>query len=260
MTPPLLLRGARQLLTLRDAEEPRRGARMQELGIVPDGSLLAINGLIEEVGSTRRVVNLSKARGAAVMDASGCVVLPGFVDALVDIPMTGQAAPFLEHGTTALRCRNAPGKVLRYLKKLPWLDVAEARAEVAGLDILSPLGAASVAVRERIDAGEAIALATAFDGCGVRTHNMQAAIALACLYMGLTAAEAITAATINAAHAIGLAGVIGSLDPGKQADVIVLQAPDYRQIPYHFGENLVRAVIKKGRVVYQRGERTWDGV
>jgi imidazolonepropionase len=77
---------------------------------------------------------------------------------------------------------------------------------------------------------------------------MQFAIALACRNLRLTPAQAIVAATINAAAAIGRAKRIGSLEPGKQADLIILSVSDYRHIGYRFGGNLVQTVIKKGRV------------
>jgi imidazolonepropionase len=77
---------------------------------------------------------------------------------------------------------------------------------------------------------------------------MQFAIALACRYLRLTPAQAIAAATINAAAAIARADRIGSIEPGKQADLIILSVPDYRHLGYRFGINLVQTVIKKGRV------------
>jgi len=77
---------------------------------------------------------------------------------------------------------------------------------------------------------------------------MQFAIALACRYMGLTPAQAIAAATINSAHAIRRSDRIGSLEEGKQADLLVLSVPDYRHLGYRFGTNLVKQVIKRGRV------------
>ena len=77
---------------------------------------------------------------------------------------------------------------------------------------------------------------------------MQFAIALACRYLKLTPAQAIVAATLNAATAIGQADKVGSLEVGKQADLIVLDVPDYRHLGYRFGGNLVRTVIKKGEV------------
>jgi imidazolonepropionase len=78
---------------------------------------------------------------------------------------------------------------------------------------------------------------------------MQFVIALACRYLRLTPAQAIAAATINAAAALGRAGQIGSLEAGKQADLIVLGVDDYRHLGYRFGANLVETVVKKGQVV-----------
>jgi imidazolonepropionase len=73
-------------------------------------------------------------------------------------------------------------------------------------------------------------------------------ISLACRFLGLTPAQAITASTINAAHAIRRADTIGSLETGKQADLLILGVPDYRHLGYRFGSNLVRQVVKRGRV------------
>ena len=79
-------------------------------------------------------------------------------------------------------------------------------------------------------------------------ESMQFVIALACRNLKLTPAQAIAAATINAAHAIQRADQIGSIEPGKQADLLVLSVPDYRQLGYRFGTNLVKQVIKRGKV------------
>jgi imidazolonepropionase len=78
---------------------------------------------------------------------------------------------------------------------------------------------------------------------------MQFAMALACRYMKITPAQAVAAATINAAAAINRQERIGSIEEGKQADMIILSEPDYRQLAYRFGINLVERVIKKG-VIY----------
>jgi imidazolonepropionase len=71
--------------------------------------------------------------------------------------------------------------------------------------------------------------------------------------MRMTPAEAIAAATINGAHALGRASRLGSLETGKQADLCIMDVEDYRQIPYFFGMNHCRMAIKKGKIVYQRG-------
>ena len=79
-------------------------------------------------------------------------------------------------------------------------------------------------------------------------------LSLACSQMGMTPAEAISAATINGAHALGRADRVGSIEAGKQADLVICNVPDYREIPYHFGVNLVEMTIKRGRVLYQQAE------
>ena len=72
--------------------------------------------------------------------------------------------------------------------------------------------------------------------------------------MGLSVAEAITAVTLNAAAAIGRADELGSIEDGKCADMVVLEAPNYRHIVYHYGVNPVRHVIKNGRIVVRDGQ------
>ena len=100
-----------------------------------------------------------------------------------------------------------------------------------------------------LEAGGALALATDCNPGTCWCESMQMVIALACRYMGLTQAQALAAATLNAAHAIGRGSEIGSLEPGKQADILVLTEDDYRMLGYRFGVNLVETVIKRGRVV-----------
>jgi imidazolonepropionase len=97
-------------------------------------------------------------------------------------------------------------------------------------------------------AGGMLALATDCNPGTAWNESMQFAIALACRYMGLTPAQAIAASTINAAHAIRRADRVGSLEPGKQADLLILSVPDYRHLGYRFGTNLVKQVIKRGGV------------
>jgi len=78
----LLVRGARQLLTLRGPAGPRRGPQMKDLGVIPDGAILIVDGVIRESGPARRVENLAAARGATELDVAGKVVIPAFVDPL----------------------------------------------------------------------------------------------------------------------------------------------------------------------------------
>ena len=96
----VLVRGARQLLTLQGSEHPRRGGSLGELSIVADGAILIRGCAIIEVGTSRRVENLKDARGAREIDATGRVVMPGFVDACAQLV---QVQPRLDAYESMLR-------------------------------------------------------------------------------------------------------------------------------------------------------------
>jgi imidazolonepropionase len=102
--------------------------------------------------------------------------------------------------------------------------------------------------REILAAGGILALATDLNPGTAWCENMQFVIALACRYLKLTPAQALAAATINAAYAIQRHNRIGSLEPGKQADLLILSVFDYRHLAYRFGGNLVETAIKKGHL------------
>ncbi|HET9906055.1 MAG TPA: imidazolonepropionase [Anaerolineales bacterium] len=99
-----------------------------------------------------------------------------------------------------------------------------------------------------IEADAILALATDCNPGTSWNESMQFVIALACRTMKLTPAQAIAAATINSAHAIRRSDLIGSIEVGKQADLLILSVPDYRHLGYRYGTNLVRQVIKRGKV------------
>jgi imidazolonepropionase len=103
--------------------------------------------------------------------------------------------------------------------------------------------------KQILAAGGALALATDCNPGTCWCESMQMVIALACRYMGLTQAQALVAATLNAAYAIGRGSEIGSLEHGKQADVLILDTANYRQLGYRFGINLIETVIKQGKVI-----------
>jgi imidazolonepropionase len=105
--------------------------------------------------------------------------------------------------------------------------------------------------RRLIQAGAAVALATDFNPGTSPTVNMQFILALACSAMRMTPAEAISAATINAACAVRRADRLGSLEPGKQADLIVMSVDDYRKIPYYCGWNHCAMTVKRGKIIYR---------
>jgi imidazolonepropionase len=369
----VLLRGARQLVTLRGEHRPRQGAEMQNLGIIQDGALLIVDGVIREVGPSRRVERLAEARKAAEIDASGKVVLPGFIDCLAQ-PLHPVVTPdefearcrngslpaavegkrpgpqrlatdgprrlrqFLQHGTLTAAAGNACGdddrtslKTLRAIRELgtplaltpvlavgggnstglltriwqeqlarlatidagecpassrelalavrklgfalrirgdarlaveigaclaydgePWTRETVAAVRDAGIvwaarpgaDLLAGLRCAPV--RERIDEGLAVALATGFGIGGCPVASLPTVMSLACLNLGLRPAEAITAITINAAFALNAADRKGSLAPGKWADLVVLDAADYRELASRMGADIVHSSFVRG--------------
>jgi imidazolonepropionase len=394
---------------------------MRELGIIEDGALLIENGTVASVGSSRRIENLSEAKRAREVDATGRVVMPGFVDShthlvcgpprLRDYEMRISGASYQEigeagggilhsmrsirsasskrlvweakrylhlmgaYGTTTVEAKSGYG--LDHASELKILRVLEACALEQPLDVLSTylgahvvppeyqdrpddyvdwmcramlpqvrrrklatfadvycergaftleqsrrylsaargfgfrlkvhadqfsqsggtqlgieMGAVSVDHLEQagaeeaaalsqsgtiatllpgsvfhlglerypparllLDSGCAVALATDFNMGTSPTFSMPMVLSLACARMRMTPAEAISASTINGAHALGMAGRVGSLEFGKQADLLVLEASDYRELPYFFGSNPVAQVIKKGRVIVPRPEK-----
>ncbi len=103
--------------------------------------------------------------------------------------------------------------------------------------------------RRMIDDGLAVALGTDLNPGSSPVHSMPVIMSLACTDLKMTPAEVLTAATVNAAYAIDKGDKIGSLAPGKLADVVIWDAEDYREIPYWFGKNLVHTVFKNGHEV-----------
>ena len=405
------------MLTLVGAGGPRRGTAMRELGMIQDGAVLIVDGKISHVGPARRVERLAEAREAFEIDASGKVVMPGFVDcntqllggparmdeyesqikgyaadaremALDDVRLVRgyskqrmelearkQVRQIVRHGTTTLDAKSGCGldeatelKALRVLEGLDerplrisrsyfgaaatprelegnpeeyvdWLvekmlptvkarrlsqfvDVAcgteggftaaqsrrlLATARALGFAIRVQTGACAAAAgavgvaldlqatsidgltaasepeiaalsagktiatllpgrtfqagqdrqppaRALIDAGVAVALGTGFDGSASPSCSVPMMMSLACSQMRMTPAEAVTAATHNAACVLGAGGRFGSLEWGKEADLILLQTGDYRELSFRFGMNLVAMVIRQGEQIFPRLE------
>jgi imidazolonepropionase len=370
---------------------------LNEIGLIPDGALLIRDGVLLEVGATRRLENLAEARGAEDVNAAGRVVMPGFVDSHTHVMFPPPGAEGLEqaarliratngqrlemrargylqsmarHGATTVEVKTGCGpdesaetkilRVLAALKRDP-LDVIptfqfrlpsngedgiEPAADAVFRDLMPKLkrrrlarfadlaweggperheyylrfltaarrlgfackvhadeeapraaitaavehfavsvdhlehataddapllagsctiatllpgasfhsGGPSAPARALIDSGAAVALATNFNPGHTPTLNPQTVVALASMQLGLTAAEAISAATINGAHALGRASRTGSLEPGKLADVLILNASDYRDLARDFGGNLVHQTMKRGEFIYTEGE------
>ncbi len=129
-----------------------------------------------------------------------------------------------------------------------------AMAERGVVATLLPLTAFSLRekyarAREMIDAGCIVALATDFNPGSSFTASVPLLFALACIYMKLTPEEAVTAFTINSAAALGREGITGSIDVGKQGDLVLLQFPSYKFLPYYVGMNIVDKVVKRGKIV-----------
>jgi imidazolonepropionase len=392
---------------------------MRELGIIPDGAVLVVDGRIQAVGQGRRVENLAAARNALEIDARGKVVLPAFVDSYCwplwgwthpaeapprafagggvqdwhsiepwrsfrEIPSTPSRTlqrrlrlaleDFVRHGVTTIEAKTGWGldarghiKSLRVLAGVPglWVDLlssvlldgpaGEASAgqgesleeqarrflpeaarrhalrfvevcpgkgvmsveaarrcllaarglglqlrvnagrsghpavrlaletdavSVAAIDhatqddlaaladrgtvvILLPAVALNLgfppltSARFLIDRGVAVALATGYSPCLNPAASMQHVLWAACRFLHMQPAEALAAATVNAAYALGCGAQCGSLEAGKRADLAIFDTSDYREIVYCGAENLVLATIKGGSVLYQRGEVRW---
>src|SRR5690348_10842194 len=105
----LVIRGARQVLTLRGSPGPRRGDGQSELGMIPDGSVLVCDGIVQEANTTRRVENLKEARDAVEIRAAGRVVMPGFVDSHTHLlcPPPGVEAGDLRYAARAVHTTSA---------------------------------------------------------------------------------------------------------------------------------------------------------
>lgn len=374
------------MLTLRGPQGVRRGAALRELGIINDGAVLIRNGIIAEVGSTRRLENLKEARAAIEIPADGRIITPGFVDANLSLQVHSpegsddkhfrrrksivefQEATLsllrscLQHGTLTADVKAFGGELHRDLdvpafRKLAdigsnpisivrtWhvgntgepqshklliealaamdrkrlIDFVEFNGEPGhsvDLELMSALvksetgikmtwrggsahelarsveqfrptaiycavptyltalevgalargssivvlgagkevfeGHASTIGRGMADAGAAIALSSGYDSSSAASYSMQMSLALAVVRLGLTAAEAFVAATVNAAYAAGRGDVVGSIEVGKKADLLLLNASHYREIPEQFGVNHVDMAIRDGNVVLNR--------
>jgi imidazolonepropionase len=137
---------------------------------------------------------------------------------------------------------------------------AEGAHALAASDVVGVLLPASALFLDRpmppgralADAGAALALATDFNPGSAFTASLPLVCSLACTQLHLSPAEALTAVTVNAAHVLGLAGRAGRLAPGLAADLVLLDAPDWRYLAYHLAGDIVAAVVREGQVSYRR--------
>ncbi len=110
------------------------------------------------------------------------------------------------------------------------------------------LGATFAPARDMVSAGVPVAMASDFNPGSCPCLNLQLVMNLGCLRYRLTPEEVLTAVTLNGAAAIGMADTVGTLEPGKQGDLVIWDAPDLNYLCYRMGSNLVSSVVKRGRV------------
>jgi imidazolonepropionase len=127
-------------------------------------------------------------------------------------------------------------------------NVAAVLLPVAALFLGRPMPPA----RALVDAGAVVALATDFNPGSAFCESLPVVMSLACTQLGLAPAEALAACTVNAAHVLGRSDRVGRLAPGYSADVVLLDASDWRYLPYHLGGEDVAVVVKEGQVVWER--------
>jgi imidazolonepropionase len=136
---------------------------------------------------------------------------------------------------------------------------ALARSDVVG--VLLPVSALFLGrplppARALVDSGAAVALASDFNPGSAFCESLPLVCSLACTQLRLSPAEALAACTVNAAHVLGRADHVGRLAPGFAADVVLLEAPDWRYLAYHLGGEVVGAVVRSGDLAWSRGRRT----
>jgi imidazolonepropionase len=171
------------------------------------------------------------------------------------VPLKGHVDEFENLGGAALAVELGAVSIEHAVKTSPQEIAALGASDTIVVSLpCTPFGLADAhytPARELLAAGGMLAIATDLNPGPSWCENMQFVIALACRYLKITPAQALAAATINAARAIRRDSLIGSLEPGKQADLLILSVSDYRQLAYRFGGSLVESVIKKGKVIQQ---------
>jgi imidazolonepropionase len=136
-------------------------------------------------------------------------------------------------------------------------DGVRALADGAVAAVLLPVAALMLGrpmppARDLVDAGATVALATDFNPGSAFCESLPIVCSLACTQLKMSPAEALAACTVNAAHVLGRSDRLGRLAPGFNADVVLIDAPDWRHLAYHFGGDLVSLAVKDGALVWER--------
>jgi imidazolonepropionase len=166
------------------------------------------------------------------------------------------------HGDQFTVCGAVPLAVELGARSVDHLEAtgAEGISELARSDVVAVLLPASALfldrpqprARDLVAAGAAVALATDFNPGSAFTTSIPLVCSLACTQLHLTPAEALSTVTVNAAHVLGLSTVAGRVSPGFRADLVLLDAPDWRYLAYHLGGDIVSCVVRGGRIAYRR--------
>lgn len=187
--------------------------------------------------------------GAFTLEQSRCILTKAKE---LGFPLKIHADEFDNLGGAALAAELGAASADHLVKTSPQDIQALGHSDTVAVSLpCTPFGLAHkeyTPAQDLLDAGGLLALATDLNPGTAWCESMQFAIALACRYMRLTPAQAIAASTINSAAAIRRADNIGSLEIGKQADLLILSVDDYRHLGYRFGTNLVQTVVKKGQI------------
>jgi imidazolonepropionase len=158
----------------------------------------------------------------------------------------GGVALAVELGAASVDHLEATGE--EGVRALAGSEVAAVLLPVAALVLGRPMPPA----RALIDHGATVALATDFNPGSAFCESLPVVCSLACTQLGMSAAEALSACTVNAAHVLGRSDRLGRLAPGFSADVVLVDAPDWRYLAYHLGGDLVGLVLKEGAVAWER--------
>lgn len=134
------------------------------------------------------------------------------------------------------------------IKKLSQTDIASIILPGVSYYLKIPFAPA----RKMIDEGSIVVLGTDFNPGSCTTQNLPLIMNIAAIYNGMKLNETINAVTINAAYSLNLENKVGSIEIGKQADILILNTNEYKNLIYYFGKNFTQTVIKRGRIIYER--------